>query len=143
MESALAIERFEDWPARLMAAIDAASKKPFQWGENDCMLFGADIVLAMTGHDYMAAYRGKYLTSGGAMRMLRFYGYASIYEAVSAGLGEPLGSVFFAQRGDVVLYGDKEWKHGMGICMGEDIAAMAKDGLTYLPMPMAAVAWRI
>jgi hypothetical protein len=53
------MKRYEDWPQRLVAAIEAARGRPFSWGAMDCCLFAADVVLAMTGVDYAAGFRGR------------------------------------------------------------------------------------
>lgn len=42
---------------------------PFAWGASDCTMF-ADVVLAMTGFDPLAAFR-SYTTQIGALRMLK------------------------------------------------------------------------
>jgi hypothetical protein len=137
------INRLEDWPQRLATALDAAKRRPFVWGEHDCMLFASDVVLAITGHDYMGKFRGTYSTAQGAYLSLRRHGYADVKDAFARTLGEPLPSVFFAQRGDIVLFDDMAGRLGAGICIGEEIAVLVFEGLDYLPLERGKMAWRI
>lgn len=52
--------RVEDWPERLAAFIEQRRKMPFAWGSNDCALFAADAVCAITGVDLGEPFRGRY-----------------------------------------------------------------------------------
>ena len=45
--------------------------EPFEWGRHDCVLWPADAVLALTGIDHAAPYRGRYSSPLGAARLLR------------------------------------------------------------------------
>jgi hypothetical protein len=63
--------RLQDWEPALHTAIDAAAARPFKFGDHDCCLFIADVVLVLTGHDFGAGFRGKYRTAAGAMKALR------------------------------------------------------------------------
>lgn len=137
------LERFEDWPKRLAAALDAAKRRPFVWGEHDCMLFASDVVHAMTGHDYMGKFRGSYSTAQGAYLSLRRHGFAGVKDAFEQTLGAPLPSVFLAQRGDIVLFDDMAGRLGAGICVGEEIAVLVFEGLDYLPLASGKWAWRV
>ncbi|WP_434430412.1 DUF6950 family protein [Aeromonas veronii] len=50
--------RHPDWQLRIIQTIQAASERPFCWGENDCCLFVADVCLAACDKDPAARYRG-------------------------------------------------------------------------------------
>jgi hypothetical protein len=53
--------RLPDWPEQLAAFIEARRDMPFDWAVNDCCVLAADAVLAMTGRDFLADYRGRYV----------------------------------------------------------------------------------
>jgi hypothetical protein len=127
--------RHEDWEKRLNDYLD--NVPPFEWGTNDCCLFAANAVLAMTGEDYAKPYRG-YKTAKGALSRLKDIGVAGV--ATNA-LGAPKAPLF-AQRGDVVSF---ETGDGiaLGVCIGAKIAAVGQDGLVMLPMSQAIQAWSV
>lgn len=107
------MKRFPDWPERLNAYIEGRRERPFCWGSNDCALFAADAVEAITGETLGKAWR-KYKTAKGAAQIIkRAGGMRGLAE--KAGLVEkPVG---LAQRGDVVLVA-VEGRETFGIVAG-------------------------
>jgi hypothetical protein len=126
-----------DWPARLDAFLADRSRQPFEWGVNDCALFAADAVLAMTGVDFAVSFRG-YRSGRGAGKLLRECRHLS--GIASALLGEPM-EPGFAQRGDVVLVAGPA-RNSLGICLGAHYAGPGKFGVEYGPIDRALSAWR-
>jgi hypothetical protein len=127
--------RHEDWEKRLNQHLESVG--PFEWGTNDCCLFAANAVLAMTGDDYAKPYRG-YKTAKGALSRLKGIGVAGV---ASQALGAPKAAVF-AKRGDVVSF-DSGDAIALGVCIGAKIAAVGQDGLVMLPMSQAIQAWSV
>jgi hypothetical protein len=127
--------RHEDWEKRLNEFLDTVG--PFEWGTNDCCLFAANAVLAMTGEDYAKPYRG-YKTAKGALSRLKDIGVAGVATNALGAPKEPL----FAQRGDVVSF-DAGDGVALGVCIGAKIAAVGQDGLVMLPMSQAIQAWSV
>lgn len=123
----MSLQRHPDWPERLAAAIDARRDVPFAWGANDCCLFAADIVLAITGVDLAADLRGmrraaaaRYARQAGGVRALA----ASRLPEVAPAL---------AGRGDVVcaVVGDREY---LGVRItGSAWCAPGAHGLVFRP----------
>jgi hypothetical protein len=134
--------RRSDWPERLADAVRAARSRPFVWGRHDCALFAFDCVLAMTGEDHLAAFRGRYRSAKGAVRALKRIGGVKTLEELVAGiLGAP-GQAQTAQRGDLVLL-DTEIGPALGVCLGARCAFAGPDGLAYAPTVAAREAWRV
>ena len=52
--------RLPDWPKRLSDFIANQRKEDFRWGENDCILFVAKGIEAMTGERLYGEYVGYY-----------------------------------------------------------------------------------
>lgn len=52
--------QLKGWKGRLSMLILEKSNVPFQWGENDCVSFASDAVMAMTNEDPFAWGRGTY-----------------------------------------------------------------------------------
>ena len=127
--------RLPDWPERLADFVRARRKMPFAYGANDCALFAADAVHAMTGVDPAAEYRG-YSDEREALRIIKdadgMRGLVSLPE-------KPAG---MAQRGDVVIV-LIEGRETFGVCVGENYAAPGVDGLVIRPMAEAVAAFEV
>lgn len=139
------MRRFEDWPTRLDRFLLARKSEPFVWGKNDCCLFAADAILAMTGEDFAVRFRGKYDDLKGAVKILHELGKSpdSISELpVDFGLEEV--PIAYAQRGDVVLI-DEQFGESLGIVAldGTSIAAPGIEILIFAPISVGKKAWRI
>lgn len=136
--------RYEDWPSRLNAIICEALDRPFAYGEHDCSLFAADVVLALTGVDPAQQFRGKYRTEQAAYRLLaRSGGLAAVAQSVAREHGfEPVLPTL-AQRGDVVLF-HNDGRPTLGVVdLAGRIAAPGPQGLAFLPITEAIMAWRV
>jgi hypothetical protein len=127
----LARERFE---ALLRTRIAA----PFEWGVNDCCLFAADAVQAITGEDLAADLRGAYGSALEAARVLRDVGGI---EAAAARAGDEIAPLA-ATWGDVGLIrlDDREL---LAVCTGANWVAPAAGGLAARSLPEAVKAWRV
>ena len=127
------------WPLKLDAAIEAARKKPFAWGEHDCCLWAANVVRDLVGVDFAAEYRGRYSDPRGALEQLAAHGGM---ETIATGaLGDPIPAKM-AQRGDVVLV-TSEGRPALAICAGATAAAPGQDALVFVPMAQWVKAWRV
>lgn len=142
-------ERFHDWPSRLLRTVAEHRRKPFCWGGHgggsDCCLFVCDCILAMTGRDPAAPFRGRYRTAGGAYRALRRYCGGGLGD-IAAACGYAEIAPAMAQRGDAVLVHAPECQPegvALGLCMGVRIATQSVAGLVFVPRARAVRAWRI
>lgn len=120
--------RFNDWPERLAAFIEARRARAFSWGSQDCALFAADAVLEMTGVDLADGLRGYTSASGAAKRIKKAGGMRAL-------AGElPEKHPGLAQRGDVVLV-ELEGRETFGIVAGNGYwCGPGVDGLVFRPM---------
>lgn len=141
------IRRNNDWPEALSAAVNAARHRPFVWGSNDCALFAADVIEAMTGTDVAKKFRGKYKTARGAAgQMKRFAGggIPELADKIAEQYGLDAIEPAFAQRGDVVqLDAGDDIGPCLGICIGANFVAAGPDCLSEWPLVHAQRAWRI
>lgn len=141
--------RVEKWDLRLDEIVIQSQSRQFRYGGGegfqDCALFAADCVLAMTGVDYASELRG-YKSKIDAYRIVSTYG--SLEAMVTALLGKTPIHPAFAHRGDVML-GSPELAPGeegdeIGICLGIHVAyPQVPSGLRLLPRTTARLAWRI
>lgn len=128
--------RHLDWPERLAAFVEGRRFTPFVWGGNDCCLFAADAVLAITGTDLALDHRGRYADARGALEIVGAPGGL-------AGLVDlPGRDPGLARRGDVVL-AEMQGREVLGVCVGADYAAPGADGLVFRPMNEARRAWEV
>lgn len=130
--------RRADWQVRYAEFAKERASMPFEWGRNDCCLFAADAVLAMTDVDPAASLRG-YTTARAAQRLVDEAG--GLQEFVSQFLGEPV-SPLMAAVGDVVLLAN-EGRDLLGICNGTNAIGAGAQGLAVLGMDSARAAWKI
>lgn len=107
------IVRAPDWEERLAVYLDRKREEPFKWGSNDCALFAADAIKAMTGVDPGEAFRGQYDSRTGSALALRDHGAGTLLKTVTTWLGQPKHPVF-AQRGDIVM----KDRNTLGVCVG-------------------------
>lgn len=129
--------RNDNWAEALDAILTERMSEPFCWGKNDCALFAADCVLAMTGQDYAAAFRGKYDSEIGAVKALKRYGKGDLESTMDAQF--PRKPVTLAQRGDVVMR-----EGALGICMGAtSFFVTIADGLAGYKTADCLTAWGV
>lgn len=134
--------RLPDWPERLAAFIEARRDLPFEWAVNDCCAMAADAVLAMTGRDFLADFRGRYATEGQAEALMGPGGLQAFLPRVMAEFGALELAPAEAQRGDVALIG-LENQLVCGVVTGPHIAAPGARGLAFVPLRRAAMAWGV
>ncbi len=137
--------RFEDWPSRLHAFLEAAHGRPFSWGRWDCCILAADAVQAMTGADPLGPFRGRYRTALGAARLLTPMG--GLAGGCTRLLGAPIAPLL-AQRGDVVVVDSPTGAGGPLACgvvdlTGRAAACPGEASLVFVPLARARQAWRI
>lgn len=105
--------RLPQWEGLLTAYLERVTEVPFAWGSNDCALFAASAVQAMTGIDPAEGLRGTYRTALGAAEALRQHGAGTLLKTVTLWLGEPK-HVAQAHRGDIVMLN----RLTCGVCVG-------------------------
>ncbi|CNC24058.1 Uncharacterised protein [Yersinia frederiksenii] len=130
--------RYPDWQKRLAQVLQAASGRPFSWGEHDCCLFAADCALAVCGVDPLVDYRGQYNSALSARKaLLRGHGsiigiFDSAFERVPVKL---------AQRGDIVVFSAEQGQTA-GVIWNGQIWSTAAQGAGPTNV-IAETAWRV
>lgn len=142
------LTRRPDWQSKLQQFLIESISLRFSYGEADCCLFVADAVLAMTGTDIAASYRGKYSTREEALTLAeRETGKRSVAGIVKYGLnqaGLPIIAVSCAQRGDVVLVRrHSDYSLGIVALNGREILALGRSGPVRIPISRAHAAWHV
>lgn len=124
--------RIEGWEARLAGLVEARRRVPFAWGTNDCISFASDAVLALTGVDPLAQWRGT-------------YGPDATFDlaTVEREFGRGRQQITAARRGDIVLMPTPEAFHGFAVCLGEKSVGPGVGGLSFVPTRAARLFWPI
>lgn len=132
--------RVKDWPTRLIQLLQQRRTMPFEWGVNDCCLFAADAIEAVTGEDPAPEFRDRYSTELGSMRVLKREGYESIEEILRAKLGEPNPNKAPA-RGDIVLV---DYMGTLTVGVYFNCAwVLSEDGLVQAPAKWIVRTWSV
>ena len=142
------MQRKSDWQEALDAFLTAHENRRFEYGKWDCCLFVCDAIVAMTGVDLAASYRGQYSTRTGAFHIIgEQIGTASIQAvAANAAAAHNMREVPVprAHRGDMVLVGrGRDYSLGLVALNGRDVIVASKRGLWRLPLSRAVRAWQV
>ena len=123
--------------AALPGLVEATRSIPFQWGKCDCCLWAADVVLALTGVDHAATFRGSYDSMRGAQRLLKSRG----------GLVGLLDSISSLRRAERPLRGFVAValvpSPTLGVVLGRKTLFKDRDGeLVSIPTANTVASWR-
>ncbi|MEH6834803.1 MULTISPECIES: DUF6950 family protein [Falsihalocynthiibacter] len=133
------IIRKPNWRAELFAYIASARGKKFRAGRNDCALFSAGAVHAMTGFDPARGLR-KYSSLKGGWAMLSEMGFADHVEYAASLFPEI--PVLQASVGDLaVIKGADDF--AIGVVQGPSIFVLTRQGMGVIPLTQAAKAFRV
>lgn len=121
--------RHEDWRRRLGDYVRAMRFVPYTFGSQDCWLFVAGAVKAMTGIDHAKVHRGRYKTARGALGIVRRAGADNMAEFAGLFLDE-IEAPVFAQIGDVMaIPTDDAFGFSLGILNGERVLVVTPGGI--------------
>lgn len=132
--------RLPDWPERLAAMLERARTARFEWGVCDCVTFAAAAVLASTGRDVLAPWRGGWRDARGAVQMLQRHG--GLHAAACSVLGPAQRMPALARRGDILLM-DAQSDKLLAVADGHRAWAPSRVGLLELPLSWAVAFWPV
>ena len=134
-------DRLPEWRERLQVYLQSIAHEPLEFGRHDCALFAADAVRAMTGVDLAEAYRGRYTTLHGGMRILARDGFSDQVALVAAHLA-PV-TVAMAMPGDLAVF-ETQSGRALGVVQGAAVYVLHVDGLLGLvPLTDATEAFTV
>lgn len=138
------MKRKKLWEKHLRDWHKANLRTPFQYGTFDCCVAAADAVLAITGTDFAAPFRGTYTNLRESIEVLEDHG-GTVDGVARVHLGLPMHPRM-AQRGDVLSVMPPNG-HGatLGIDFAELVAVPGKKGLQLFHKKELTInnAWRI
>lgn len=139
--------RLENWVTILDEYLKMKENSPFALGVNDCCLFAADAVLAITGVDMAMAFRGKYSNESGAVRAMKKYAGGGVRELMHRMAKEndlPEVQPLMLSRGSVALI-DSDGRDSLGVInlTGMHVSAPSIAGVVHIPINRAITGWLI
>lgn len=134
------IKKVRDWRLRLSNVIEDQRRTPFT-EENNCGLFLADCIAAMTGEDLAVNLRGKFKNRAEALVLLRRAGYPDLCAFLAGHLEEIHPSQ--ARLGDVMAFPTDETGWAGGVVNGERVTVLGLAGLGTVSRDDAMRAFRI
>jgi hypothetical protein len=156
--------RRPDWRERLAHLFAQRACDAFAWGRNDCTIFAADAVQALTGADPAAHLRGTYGCAIAARRAARQHLAALLCASCGAppaatpthlqdilralcDLLLPRCAPLLAQPGDIALVRAGDTGAALAVCGGAawhaPVLAQHGGGLAALPIDAALCAWAV
>lgn len=135
------------WPLLLDEYLRTSALRKFGYGSYDCCLFVCDGILALTGVDVAAPFRGQYSSRRQAFRAIESYAGSASVEAVTERVTSdhcmPQIAPLHAQRGDVGLVRRKRDYSLALVGLDGRFLAAAEYGFEYVPSQLIARAWRV
>jgi len=147
----MALKRTPHWATReFHQFLVARAKTPFQYGTNDCSMFAADAIKAITGTDIAAEFRGTYNDAPSSLRAIhRITGGttvedAAVWIAKKHGLEERQHPLT-AQRGDLVLIPNADGTLIAGVVHlnGRHAVSVGENGVQRFSISTVKRAWKI
>ena len=131
--------RRSDWLEMLLETVQKWKKEPFEWGVNDCCLFAARCVDAMTDSSWVEDLQNHYQDRRTAIQYIADVG--GIEAGTTARLGEPVPRLQ-ARRGDVCLV-ETPAGYGLAVSVGGTAYIPGEKGLVGIPLAEVIKAWRV
>jgi hypothetical protein len=128
--------RISTWEDALSDYISIKRHEPFEYGVNDCCLFAAGAVQAITAEDPMVEFRGKYDSLKGSLTVIKEIGAGTLEATMDAKFTEV--EIGHAQRGDLAFF-----DNSVGVVMGSFAYFVSEDGLDRINRSLWDKCWGV
>lgn len=128
--------RISCWEDALSDYMDIKRHEPFEYGVNDCCMFAAGAVEAITGEDPIPEFRGKYDSLKTSLQVIKDIG-AGTLEATMDGKF-PEVEIGHAQRGDLAFFDGS-----VGVVMGGFAYFVSDDGVERIKRSLWDKCWSV
>jgi hypothetical protein len=145
----MALKRLNTWTTALHTFFMGEANLPFAWGSNDCCLFAANAVEAITGTDLADDFRGKYRDEASAFALINSVSGGSTVADAAAHCAAKHGLTEYthplmAKRGDlVVISNGGNLIAGVVHLNGRDVISTSGTGLVRLPITAVVRSWSV
>jgi len=128
--------RISTWEETLSDYIATKRHEPFEYGVNDCCLFAAGAVEAITGEDPMSEFRGKYDSLKTSLIAIKDIGAGTLEATMDSKFPEV--QIGHAQRGDLAFHDGS-----VGVVMGSFAYFVSDDGLERINRSLWDKCWGV
>jgi hypothetical protein len=128
--------RINAWEEALVNYIATKRHEPFEYGINDCCLFAAGAVEAITTEDPMPEFRGQYDSLKGSLKAIKDIGAGTLEATMDSKFPEV--AIGHAQRGDLAFFDDS-----IGVVMGGFAYFVSDDGLERINRSLWDKCWGV
>jgi hypothetical protein len=128
--------RISTWEEALSNYIITKRHEPFEYGVNDCCLFAAGAVEAITGEDPMSEFRGKYDSLKTSLKAIKDIGEGTLEATMDGKFPEV--AIGHAQRGDLAFFNDS-----VGVVVGGFAYFVSDDGLERINRSFWGKCWSV
>lgn len=128
--------RISAWEDALVNYISAKRHEPFEYGVNDCCLFAAGAVEAITGQDPIPELRGQYDSLKTSLKVIKEIGAGTLEATIDAKFPEV--GIGHAQRGDLAFFDGS-----VGVVMGGFAYFVSDDGLERINRSLWDKCWSV
>lgn len=137
------MKRLPDWPKRLHDFVDGVKRQPFDWTAFNCgEHWAAGAVMAVTGEDIVAPYKGRWSSARGMVRVMKNEGHADLADWLGSILPEQ--HVSRVRPGDIAaIPKDDAFGFTLGIVNGEMIMVLGEQSMGLVPLFDATRAFRV
>lgn len=141
------INRYNDWDVRLIDFINSVRKKPFSWGDHDCLTFANNAVIVQKGTGFDSGYLSGYDDVKGAIKAYATFLEESGYTDILEGLDQTFTRVTsFPPRGSIVAMPVSDgavFPYSFGVMVSKYAAFVSEHGLMMFVPDDNYLAWRI
>lgn len=124
------------WEEELSDYITSKRDEPFEYGVNDCCMFAAGAVEAMTGENPMEEFVGSYKTLTGSVKALKTIGEGTLEATIDGKFDEV--EIGRAQRGDLAFFDGS-----VGVVLGGFAYFVTDEGLERISRDYWDKCWRV
>jgi hypothetical protein len=128
--------RIISWEDALVNYIAIKRNEPFEYGINDCCMFAAGAVEAITGQDPMSEFRGQYDSLKTSLKVIKEIGAGTLEATMDSKFPEV--AIGHAQRGDLAFFDDS-----VGVVMGGFAYFVSDDGLERINRSLWDKCWGV
>ena len=128
--------RISTWEDALSNYIATKRHDPFEYGVNDCCLFAAGAVEAITGKDPMSEFRGKYDSLKTSLKAIKDIGAGTLEATMDNKFPEV--AIGHAQRGDLAFFNES-----VGVVVGGFAYFVSDDGLERINRSLWNKCWSV
>jgi len=128
--------RISNWESALAAYLISKKNEPFEYGLNDCCLFAAGAVEAITGENPIPEFIGAYDSLKTSIKALKTIGAGTLENTMDAKFTEI--QIGYAQTGDLAFHDGS-----IGVIIDGDALFVSDDGLVRISRDKWAKAWSV